>query len=152
MNLIIDTTYILPLARIGISTDLLKEIDEGKIKLKIDEIKINGISIFELHAKAAKSNIAPIYAIEAIDVINATFKVVPFYNPDVIKISNELLGRIPDYIDCIIVATAIATNEDLITEDRKINDNKSFIKNKYKINIFTYNEILKLYGKSEEIV
>jgi predicted nucleic acid-binding protein len=141
--LIIDTTYLLPLSRIGIDTDLLAAVDEGKINLDIDDFGINLISIFELQAKAAKLDVDPKFASEAVSVINTEFRVEPFYNPRIIRISNGLLKELNDYIDCIIVATAIALNEDLITEDRKIIDNKKLIKDKYKINVFNYLDLIK---------
>jgi len=101
------------------------------------------ISLFELQAKAAKLNVDPVFTSEAIDIINAEFRVEPFYNSHIIKISKGLLDVLNDYIDCIIVATAIALREDLITEDGRINDNKKELENKYNINIFNYRDLIK---------
>lgn len=140
--MIIDTTYLLPLSRIDIDTDLLKAIDEGKVNLDLYSIKINMISIFELQAKAAKTKIPTNFTAEAIDAINTIFKVEPFYNPEIMKISYSLLEYLKDYIDCIIVATAVVSGEDLITEDSRINYNKKFIKDKYKIDITNYKELI----------
>jgi hypothetical protein len=52
--LILDTAYILPLAKIGVDTDVLLAIAERKTDLVISEMGISLISIFELQAKAAK--------------------------------------------------------------------------------------------------
>jgi PIN domain nuclease of toxin-antitoxin system len=145
--LIIDTTYLLPLSRIGIDTDLLKAMEENKIKLDLDDFSISSISIFELQAKAAKLEIQTNFTVEAVEVIDTVFKIQPFYNQKVIKISYELLSYIKDYIDCIIVATAIALGEDLITEDSKIHDKKELIKKKYKINILNYHDLIKDRGQ-----
>lgn len=55
--MIIGTTYLLPLARIEVETDLLLALAERNIpadQLRLEDIQINSISIFELQAKAAK--------------------------------------------------------------------------------------------------
>ena len=140
--MIIDTTYLLPLSHIGIDTDLLKAIDDNKIKLNFDEITISLISIFELQAKAAKLKVPTNFTAEAIDVIGTVFRIKPFYDPEIIKTSYTLLKQISDYIDCIIVATATVLNEDLITEDSKIIANKKFIKDKFGINVMNYKDLL----------
>jgi len=142
LTMIIDTTYLLPLSKIGIDTDLLRAIDDGKTNLRIEDAKISLISVFELQAKAAKLKIPASFTIEAADVISTAFRIEPFYNPEIIEVSQALLGRLNDYIDCLIVATAIALKEDLITEDSKIMKNRRFIKEKYKINVLNYKEVL----------
>lgn len=140
--MIVDTTYLLPLTRIGVDTDLLRAIDKGRISINFDKLAISSISIFELQAKAAKLNVSADFTNEAIEVINTVFRIEPFYSPKVVKISSELLDRIKDYIDCIITSTAIALDEDLITEDSKIIGNKKFIKEKYKIDVMSYKELI----------
>ena len=62
-------TYLLPLARIEIDTDLLREIAEGRTKIRFEDIAISQISIFELQAKAARLGIPPHYVIEAVEAI-----------------------------------------------------------------------------------
>jgi len=141
--LIVDTTYLLPLSKIEIDTDLLKAIEDGKVNLAVSDFSISSISLFELQAKSAKLEIPTNFTIEAIDVITSVFKIEPFYNQEVIRISYELLKYIKDYIDCIIVATAVALEEDLVTEDSKIHDNKELIKKKYGINVLNYNYLIK---------
>ena len=143
MTLIIDSTYLLPLARIGVDTDLLLALDEEKIKLSDDDLAVSLISIFELQAKATKLNINPRFISDSIDLINTEFRIEPFYSAEIIKTSAELLKVLNDYIDCIIVATSVVLNEDLITEDRKINNIKKFIKDKYGINVFNYHDLKK---------
>lgn len=59
---------------------------------------------------------ASITLIRRSEAISA-FRVEPFYEPTVIDISYELRKIIPDYLDCVIVATAAALKEDVITED-----------------------------------
>ncbi|MDE1855519.1 MAG: PIN domain-containing protein [Candidatus Micrarchaeota archaeon] len=145
--MIIDTTYLLPLAKIGIDTDLLRAVDDGKTKLSIENVKISLISIFELQAKAAKLKVPAKFTIEATDVISTAFKVEPFYNPEIIEIGQALLGKLNDYIDCLIVATAVSLKEDLITEDSRIMKNRHYIKEKYKVDVLNYKEVLGRKGK-----
>ncbi|MGB9729583.1 MAG: PIN domain-containing protein [Thermoprotei archaeon] len=141
--MIIDTTYLLPLARIKIETDLLRLIAEDKIRLKFSEIIVNLISIFELQAKATKLTIPPQHIIKATEVILRTFKIKPFHDPKIIEVSYELRKIIPDYIDCIITATAVTTNENLITEDTLILTKKHILEKEYNIKILSYDDIIK---------
>lgn len=59
--MIIDTTYLLPLARIGVETDLLRAVVEGRVRrdVSLRNLKVNLISLFELQAKAAKLGVPP---------------------------------------------------------------------------------------------
>ena len=141
--MIIDTTYLLPLSAVGVDTDLLKAIDDGRINLELSKLAISSISLFELQAKTAKLGVSTNLTNEAIDVITSMFRVEPFYDKEVVDIGFELLKHIPDYIDCIIAATAIAVGEGLITEDTKIIDKKHFLRERYKLNIASYKELIK---------
>jgi PIN domain nuclease of toxin-antitoxin system len=120
---------------------LLRAVADAKIALDLDNISISMISLFELQAKVAKLNLPARLAVNAVDVINTIFKVEPFYNPEVIKTSQSLLEVLKDYIDCIIVATAIVLHEDLITEDSRIIANKKFIKERYGIGVFAFKDL-----------
>jgi len=60
-------------------------------------------------------------------VIFRSFYVVPFYELKVIRTAHELKGVLGDYIDRIIVASAVALREDLLTEDKDIHDSEGFI-------------------------
>ena len=140
--MILDTPYLLPLARIEIDTDLLREIAEGKTKIRFEDITISQISIFELQAKAAGLGIPPHYVIEAVEVIEKAFRIEPFNRPQIIETSFNLRKEINDYIDCIILATAITLKEDLITEDTTILKQKQNIKKKYNIDVLNYKTII----------
>lgn len=142
--MILDTTYILPIAKIDIDTDLLTLIDDGKVNLSLDNVRISMISIFELQARSAKYKLQPKLTIDAVEIINSTLKIEPFYNPSVVELADTLSHEMKDYIDCLILATAIALKEDLITEDSKIMDIRDAIKRKYGVSIFNYKEVKKL--------
>jgi PIN domain nuclease of toxin-antitoxin system len=143
--MIIDTTYLLPLARIHVEKDLLRAIAEGRIKIKLDfsDLKVNLISIFELQAKASKLGIPPKYVFRAIDTIFKVFEVIPYYKREIIEAAHKLREQMSDYIDCIIVATAITRKEPLVTEDKVIIGMKERIKRQYGIDVYTYNDIVK---------
>ncbi|MEM3571812.1 MAG: hypothetical protein QW589_07805, partial [Candidatus Bathyarchaeia archaeon] len=126
--MILDATYLLPLARIAIDLDLLDAIAKGKTSLKLEEITVSLISIFELQMKAAKLMVPTEFVVKATNAIFNAFKVESFYNTEIIKVSYKLKKLIPDYIDCVIVATAIILKESLITENSLILVNAEVIK------------------------
>ena len=131
--MIIDTTYLLPLARIDIDTDLLEAMVKDKVNIKMEEIAVSLISLFELQAKAAKLGVAPSIVSEALEAVKKAFRVIPFYAEKVVEVSFSLRRKIPDYIDCVILATAIVLGEDLATEDSLIHSKKGFIEKEYRV-------------------
>jgi len=141
--LILDSIYLLPLARIAIDTDLLRMILEGKIDIKLRNVSINLISVLELQAKAAKLKVPATTVIKAIKFIIKAFNIVFFHEPEIVKISHEIRKYIPDYIDCVIVATAINLKEDLVTEDTIIHEVKEVIEKRYGVRIFRYYDLVK---------
>ncbi len=142
--MIIDTTYLLPLARIGVETDLLRAVVEGRVGrgVSLQDLKVSLISIFELQAKAAKLGIPPRDVAEAVNVILRSFQVIPFYKAEVIEAAQKLRRVLTDYIDCVIAATAIALRENLATEDQDILAHREELEEKYGIRIFNYQNLL----------
>ncbi|MEM2122285.1 MAG: PIN domain-containing protein [Candidatus Bathyarchaeia archaeon] len=139
--MILDTTYLLPLARIAVDVDLLDAIAKGRSSLKLEDITVSLISIFELQAKAAKLMVPAEFAVKAVNAILNAFRVESFYKPEIIRISCELRKLIPDYIDCVIVATATMLNESLITEDSLILANAEVIKKEYGIKVLSFKNV-----------
>lgn len=133
----------MPIAKIDVDTDLLTLINDGKVELSLDEVKISLISLFELQARIAKYRLPAKLAADAISIINSTLNVEPFYNPKIIEFADLLSRELNDYIDCLILATAISLKEDLVTEDSRLAKIREVIKQKYGINIFSYKEIIK---------
>lgn len=140
--MIIDTTYLLPLAKIEIDTDLLSAIATGRVKISLGDIGVSLISIFELQAKFTKLMLPPVHLIRAVEAIFTTFRIIPFYRADIIETGYRLRKIIPDYIDCILIATAAVSSEDLITEDSLILNNREIIRKEYKIRVLNFNEII----------
>ena len=136
--MILDTAYLLPLARIAIDTDLLGAVAEGRTDLKIEEVGINLISIFELQAIAAKLMIPVKFTVKAVDAILTAFRVKPFHDAAIIDASYELRKIIPDYIDCVIVATAVVSKEDLATEDSLILAQTKALRKEHGIKVMSF--------------
>jgi predicted nucleic acid-binding protein len=93
------------------------------------------ISIFELQAKAAKLNVPAKSVVRAVDAILSAFRVVPFYEAEVIGTAQRVRKTISDYVDCIILATAIANKEDLVTEDSIISERKKKLLKDYNLRV-----------------
>ena len=142
--MIIDTTYLLPLARIGVKTDLLRAIVEGRTRrgIGLRDLKVNLISLFELQAKAAKLGIPPGDVARAVNTVLRALPVIPFYRADIIEIAHELRKVLVDYIDCVVVATAAALREDLVTEDRDIHSRREELEKSYGIEILSYRDLV----------
>ena len=138
--MILDTIYLLPLARIGVKTDFLRAVADGKVNVDLSDLKVSLISIFEMQAKAFSLNIPPRYVTEATDIIMRSFDVVPFYEESIVRRAYELRG-LRDYIDRIIVATAIERKEVLMTEDSSILSVREELKRKYGIDIVSYRDL-----------
>lgn len=131
--MIVDTTYLLPLVRVDVDTDLLKAVAEKRVPLKLSEIGVSLISLFELQAKSASESISSKHVVTGVRAVIDAFEVEPFYTQRVVEISLELMRVLRDYIDCIVVATAASLKQDLVTEDSVILLNKGFIEEKYGI-------------------
>ena len=133
--MILDTTYFLPLAQIAVDTDLLAAVAKKRTDLKLEDISLSLISIFELQAKAAKLNVPAKSVVRAVDAILSAFRVVPFYEAEVIGTAQKVRKTISDYVDCIILATAIANKEDLVTEDSIVSERKKKLLKDYNLRV-----------------
>ncbi len=141
--MILDTTYLLPLVGISVDMDLLKSIVEGKAPLSLSDVKVSLVSLFELQAKAAKLGIPVDRVIRAIEAVEKAFQVIPFTTPEIIKVSFRLRKTLlRDYIDAVIVATAIALKEPLVTEDEDIHAVAHDLEREYNIRVYSYRELL----------
>jgi len=122
--------YFLPLAQIAVDVDLLAAVAKRRTDLKIEDISLSLISIFELQTKSAKLKIPAKSTIRAVDAMLSAFRVVPFYEAGVVETAQKIRRTISDYVDCIILATAVVTKEDLVTEDSIVSGGKrSCLKN-----------------------
>jgi predicted nucleic acid-binding protein len=140
--LILDTTYLLPLTQIAVDTDLLAAVAKKKTYLKFEEISVSLISIFELQAKGAKLSVPAKSTIRAVDAILSAFRIVPFYDVKVIEAARKLRETISDYVDCIILATALASKEDLVTEDSIVLEKKKKLLKDYNLKVLSFSDLI----------
>ncbi len=124
MKLLLDTTYFFP--AIGIS---IKEIQEDAIIKLINkgyEISLSNITIFELSAKGAKyvatGDIEPHRVVRGIRAIVYVEKIkkIPLYDTSILLTSFELRRILEDFVDCLILSSAINKCDILVTEDKDI--------------------------------
>jgi len=133
MRLLLDTTYFLPL--IGISIKDFPHDVIIKIIRKRREVLLSEISIFELLAKGAKyvslgllPSAKVSRGIKSLLYDERIIK-VSIYDTPIILTSFKLRKILPDYIDCLILSSALNKAEMFVTEDNdihKLHDNEDF--------------------------
>ena len=141
--MILDTTYLLPLAQIAVDKDLLASVAKRNTDVKLEDISVSLISVFELQAKSAKLNIPAKPVIRAVDAIMSAFRVVPFYEPEIIDIGQKIRKMVSDYVDCILIATAISKKEDLVTEDSLIQEKKGKLLKECNLKVVSFKDLVK---------
>jgi len=133
LRLLLDTTYLLP--AIGISVKGLPSDAPIELIRKGHKIFISDISIFELSAKGAKHITAGTLSGERVTkgvraiVYDETIETVPMHESTLLLTAFKLRGMLNDFIDCLILSSAINRCDLLITEDndiKKLNGNKEF--------------------------
>ena len=142
--MILDTTYLLPLVGIEVEMDLFSAIEHISVDLDLSSVSISLISIVEIQAKCAKFGISWEIVNEALNELLNRFEIIPFYNNNIMKTSFMIRREIPDYIDCIILSTAICMEDSLMTEDRRILSFMERNDGKFKINAHPLNHYLKV--------
>lgn len=128
MRLVLDTTYLLPV--VGLS---VKEISSEEVLRSLGakyETAFCEISIFELCAKAAKfvamgklDAQRVTRGIKAITEDNSIIK-LQAYESDELTTAIKLRRLLGDFIDCLILSTAINRSDGLLTEDGNIHELK----------------------------
>jgi PIN domain nuclease of toxin-antitoxin system len=131
LKILLDTTYFLP--AIGIT---IKEVPkDAPITLyqKGNQTSVCDISIFELSAKGAKhinqKTLSPQRVTRGIKAIihSEQIEIIPTYETQTLLTAFQLRSTLTDFIDCLILSSAINHCDTLITED---NDIKNLTKNK----------------------
>lgn len=137
MKLLLDTTYLLP--AIGIHVKNLPKDALVKLIQKGHKISISDISIFELSAKGAKHISAGTLPAERVArgiraiIYDETITMIPTHESTLLLTAFKLRSTLMDFIDCLILSSAISQCDALITED---NDVQNLRKNK------EFNELL----------
>ena len=128
MKLLLDTTYLLP--AIGISVKGLPKDAPIKLIQKGHKISISSISIFELSAKGAKHIAAGTLPAERVTrgiraiVYDETIETIPMHDSTLLFTAFKLRRMLSDFIDCLILSSAINRCDALMTEDSDIQNLK----------------------------
>jgi len=127
-----DTTYMLPLAGIavkGVERDALR-----KLRASGHEVFASDISVFELLAKGGKlaaEGLADeervLLGVRSILEEEGVRKVVA-YDDEVARTALALRRHHPDFIDCLILASALQSSDALATEDEDLTRNETLMK------------------------
>jgi PIN domain nuclease of toxin-antitoxin system len=149
-RVLIDTTYLLPAAGIGVEgvpADATRKVKDAGYEVLASEI-----SLFEVLAKGAKlvaeGRADPGRVSLAIKSIlsDGSIGKVDAYTEDTMTMAIELRRHHSDFVDCLILASAANECDALVTEDAGIprNDDlmKAVLQHKPKFRILTLRAIL----------
>jgi predicted nucleic acid-binding protein len=124
VNILLDTTYFMP--AIGVSISGVKPRVLRTLRENGHSISISELTLFELSAKGAKHvashQLDPDRVRRGVNAVahdEALIK-IPLLEGDVLQRSFALRGALNDYIDCVIISSAMCICEALVTEDRLI--------------------------------
>jgi len=128
LRLLLDTTYLLP--AIGVSIKGLPKDALVKLMQKGHQISISNISVFELSAKGAKHVATGTLSAERVTrgiraiVYDERITVVPMHDSSVLLTAFKLRRLLSDFIDRLILSSAINQNDAVVTEDKEIQNLK----------------------------
>lgn len=123
-----DTTYLLP--AIGISIKDFPKDALVRLMEKGHQISISDISIFELSANGAKHVFAETLLAERVVkgiravIYDERITVIPLYDSSVLLMAFKLRKLLNDFIDCLILSSAINRCDVMLTEDNDIQNLK----------------------------
>lgn len=126
MRLLLDTAYLLP--AIGASIKGLPEDAPIKLISSGHQISMSDITIFELSAKGAKHITLGTLTAERVSrgiralVHDDRIERIPIHDGSVLLAAFKLRRMLSDFIDCLILSSAINRNDILVTEDGDIHD------------------------------
>lgn len=126
MRLLMDTTYLLP--AIGVSIKGLPEDAPIKLIRSGHQISMSDITIFELSAKGAKHITLGALTAERVSrgiralVHDDRIERIPIHDSSVLLAAFKLRRMLSDFIDCLILSSAINRSDILVTEDGDIHD------------------------------
>jgi len=126
LKLLLDTTYILP--AIGVSVKGVPEDSAVQLIEGGHSVSISGITIFELSAVGAKQISLGNLTAERVSrgiraiVYDGGIEMVPIHDTSVLLTAFKLRRTLSDFIDCLILSSAISRADALVTEDRHIHD------------------------------
>ena len=128
MRLLLDTAYLLP--AIGVSIKGLPKDAFIRLIQKGHQISISNISVFELSAKGAKHVATGTLSAERVTrgisaiVYDEGMTVVPMHDRSVLLMAFKLRRMLSDFIDCLILSSAMNYCDAIVTEDKDIQELK----------------------------
>lgn len=141
MKVLLDTTYLLP--TVGVAIKEISKDTVTKLQSKGHELSISEITFFELSAKTAKYIQHGILTPERVTfgirsiLHNESIQKIPSHSSQLLLSAFSLRCLMTDFVDCLIVSTALNNTDILVTEDEVIKDlkkNKAFLELKASIN------------------
>jgi predicted nucleic acid-binding protein len=126
LKILLDTTYLLP--AIGISIKGLPTDIPINLMAQGNEIYISQITLFELAAKGAKyindGALTPEKVTRGIRAIayNDEIQTIATHESEILLTAFKLRKNLPDFIDCLILSSAITNCDALATQDADIHD------------------------------
>jgi len=147
MKILLDTSYLLPI--IGISVKDLPRDAIIRLAEKGYEISLSEISLFELTANGAKyvtnGRLSAQRVCRGINAIihDDRIRVIRIYDTPILMTAFKLRKFLNNFIDCLILSSAINNTDALITEDEPIHELEEEVKTfKHNLRIHKLNEIL----------
>jgi len=128
LKLLLDTTYFLP--AIGISIKNLPKDAPIKLVNQNHKISISNISVFELSAIGAKYIVTEALSAERVTkgiraiVYDEAMERIPIHDSPILLTAFKLRKILSDFVDCLILSSAINQCDALITEDSDIQNLK----------------------------
>jgi hypothetical protein len=124
VKVLLDTTYLMP--AIGVRVKDMPPDTLSVIRGGGHETSISDVTLLELSAKGAKLVASGALSADRVSrgVIAAKrdeeLEKIPFIDEDVLGTAISLRGRMSDYLDCLILSSAINRCDVLLTEDSLI--------------------------------
>jgi len=126
-RVLLDTTYLLPVA--GIQLQRVEKDALRRARTSGHQLFISEISLFELAAKGAKlakNRLADrerlAQAVQSL-VLDESLGKVKVYDEEVLSLAIDLRQHHSDFVDCLILASAVSSCEVLVTEDELLTGN-----------------------------
>jgi PIN domain nuclease of toxin-antitoxin system len=141
MRILLDSTYLMPSIGVQVNdipTNTLSLLREGG-----HTVAISDITLLELSAKGAKhvasGKLSPERVSRGVQAVQREegLEKIRHLDMDVLRTAIALRGILDDYLDCVILSSAINRCDTLLTEDSRIHslvDNKGFMELVKKIN------------------
>lgn len=120
MRILLDSTYLFPL--IGVRVRGLDPLILLGLKPR-HRLLVSEVSLFELSAKGAKYVVQGLLEPEGVTQgiqslsMDPDITRIPYFTTQILNVSFKLRGTLSDYIDCLILSTAVNESDILITED-----------------------------------